>query len=196
MLGLKFNITKPSDCTYFTVVQTTGIYNVSTNLTGWGTPNDELSGVQDSYVTVKNVTAPTTYQKVEITASASSSTNIIYKDLIKSGETVAIGGSEILDGIYSFEHFVLLTNNSVYNETVYSMSLCQIECKIKQLTSKYIASILDNCKCEEKLLNTFVEVMSLYDVLKLAFQCGKFDEFKRILTNLQSLLAIVDCEKC
>jgi hypothetical protein len=196
MLQLQFNIVKSTDCTSFGFVQTTGVYTLTTNEGGWGAPNDELVDVQDSYINITSVTADQAYELVEVTASASATDDIAFQDLIKVGETTSIGTSDIIDGIYSFQHVVLMNDSSLYNTTEYVLSLCEIECKLKQLSIKYIDSVLDNCTCKETLLNSFVEANALYKSLLYAFQCGRFDEFNNILNNLQSLLSIIDCENC
>ena len=195
-LLLKFNISKTTDCKEFIFTQTTGLYNLTTNPTGWELPNSELIGVQDSYVSIKNLTDNIQYTKIEVTASDSATENFIYYDLIKDGEISSIQIEKIKDGIYSFMHTILDGNNELFSTTNYHMSLCTIECQLKQLSIKYINDSNTCSPCENKLLNLFLEAMSLYDILKFSYRCGQFADFNKILTNLQSLLKQLDCKNC
>lgn len=195
-LLLKFSTSKTSDCKEFIFTQTTGLYDLTTNPTGWNTPNSPLSGVLDSYVIIKDLTSNVQYTKIEVDASDASVDNFIYYDLIKQGETLPIKIDNIQDGIYSFTHTVLGDKNILYSTTNYFMSLCKIECQLKQLSIKYINYSNTCSPCENKLLNLFVEAMSLYDILNFTFKCGQFTDFNKILNNLQSLLKQLDCKKC
>jgi hypothetical protein len=195
-LELKFNVTKTADCKEFIFTQTTGTYDVTTNLTGWGAPNVDIGNAQDSYVVIQDLTSSTIYKLIEVAESDDSATNFLYEDLIIEGQSLPIGTEEIVDGIYCFTHTVLMDDDSLYNTTGYHMSLCQLECKLKELSSKYIASLGSCSSCESKLLNFFSEAMALYDALKFSYRCGNFTHFNKILINLQSLLLQLDCSNC
>lgn len=194
---LKFNINKTSNCEEFIFNQTTGLYNITDNETGWGIPNEELIDVLESNVIIKDLTNNVEYEKIEITASDDSSDNIIFYDLIIKNANSSIQIEKIRDGIYCFEHLVLVDGNIILSSTNYFLSLCEIECKLKQLSIKFINSTNTSCSpCENELLKSFLEAMSLYEALKFSYQCGNFDDFNKILRNLQDLLRILNCKNC
>ena len=196
-LELKFKISKNADCDTFVFEQNTGAYDVTTNPTGWQT--SELSTHQDSYVTITNVTDSIEYDLIEVTSTdvVGDTTNLTYADLIVKGTTLAIGTAQIVDGVYCFEYRILLpATSTIVSTTNYFMSLCALECQLKKLAVKYATNTSSCSPCEDTLLNTFVEAMALYDVLKFSFRCGNFTDFKKILTNLQELLTILDCSNC
>lgn len=193
MLKTSFIVTS-ENCSKFFFTETTGPVSVKFP-GGWGSPNNALADVQDSYVTITNILTNTKYEKIEITPSTSSTTELLYSELMLEESTSAIGTATIADGIYHFNYFILFDNNETISANFYFLSLCELECKIKALTYKFINTDCMDCKKQElKLL--FLEVMALYKALIFSYQCADFCAFNKIYNNLIKLLKQYNCKTC
>ena len=193
MVQTSFIVTS-QDCEKFIFTETTGAYALD-NLGGWGSPNAEVDGTSDSYVTISNTTTDIEYQNIEITPSENDSTDIIFADLILSTGTENIDTLKIIDGVYNFKYTVLLKTGEIVTSSFYFLSLCELECQIKSLTYAYINEDCKACnKNELKLL--FLEVMALYKALVFSYQCLDLCSFNKIYANITKLLKNYNCKTC
>jgi hypothetical protein len=193
MLVTSFNVSK-QECSKFLFTETTGAYSIN-NSGGWGSPNYLISDVEDSYITIKNITTGIQYTQVEVTPSEDEVLEIPFQDLIIQGQTTPMDCTTIKDGIYHFNYFILFDNNDTVVANYYFLSLCDLECKIKKLVSSFINLDCKDCK-KETLLSLYLEVMALYQALVFSYQCGNFCEFNKVYRNLTKLLKTHNCKNC
>jgi hypothetical protein len=193
MLQTSF-IVNTTNCNTFVFTETTGAIS-GTNLTGWGIPNQELSEVQDSILTITNLLTGEVFEPIEVNPSENDTVEILYADLILQGQTTPTGNTTIKDGIYHFNYFILFDDNSTIVANFYVLSLCHLECKLKSLTNTFINLDCKDCG-EVAILNLFLEAMSLYQALLFSYQCGNFCDFNKIYNNLTKLLKAYKCKTC
>ena len=183
---IKSNVTKP-DCKSFTYSQTTGVYDATTNLTGWGAPNKELTDVATSVLSIKNNKTGVTYDDIAVVSAGTSSNTYTFAELFLN--STPIGTETIADGIYSFTHTVTFNDNSIITTIAYRTSLCELNCSIQALTDTMLDTIDDCCTDNKKEMRAkYTEVMALYDILTKAFRCNNFSAFNSIYSSIELLL--------
>lgn len=183
---IKSSVTKP-DCKSFDYNQITGVYDAVTNLTGWGTPNKELSDVATSVLSIKNNKTGITYDDIAVIASTASTDNYIFANLFLNSTPTGI--ETIQDGIYSFTHTMKLKDQSVLTIVVYKTTLCELNCKIQSFVDMMLATQDDCCSDNKSEIHkNFREIMTLYDVLTKAFRCNNISAFNSIYSSIELLL--------
>ena len=183
---IKSNVTKP-DCKSFTYSQTTGVYDATTNLTGWGAPNKELTDVATSVLSIKNNKTGVTYDDIAVVSAGTSSNTYTFAELFLN--STPIGTETIADGIYSFTHTVTFNDNSIISTVAYRTCLCELNCTIQALTDTMLDTIDDCCTDNKKeMMAKYNEVMALYDIMTKAFRCNNFTAFNSIYSSIELLL--------
>ena len=183
---IKSSVTKP-DCKSFDYTQTTGVYDATTNSTGWGSPNKELTDIATSVLSIVNNKTGITYDDITVTASEASTDNYIFANLFLNATPTGI--ETIQDGIYSFKHTVTFNDNSIITTTSYRTSLCELNCTIQALTDTMLDTIDDCCTDNKKeMMAKYNEVMALYDIMTKAFRCNNFSAFNSIYSSIELLL--------
>jgi len=194
-LQLKFTVENGNDCKSIIFTETTGAYNNPNNLTGWGSPNAAIADVDTATLSIENLTTLTVYDDITITPSSSNGeTTITTQDLEISG--VSIGDVTLPDGLYQFTYTVTMDNETVYEQEVKSLFLCESCCKIKKLASE--VDVDCNCcndGCADDLY-TFLEAHTLYKALQWSGICGAESEINKNIENLQEYLINTDCKNC
>ena len=124
-------ITQSNDSTVLRVVDGAGIYNVTTNPTGWGTPNPEVTVIDgttyhlylDVVITTSNGTE-TTYDQIELfdTFGPFTTVNDLVFDIDASmliSSSVAVGTAEtaLPDGWYSITYSFVDDGSTYTNST-------------------------------------------------------------------------------
>jgi hypothetical protein len=193
-LTLKFTVENGDDCKSIIFTETTGAYNVTTNPTGWGTPNATIAQVTEATLTIENLTTAVIYDDITITPnSTNSSTTITTQDLEVGG--VSIGDITLPDGLYEFTYTVI-ANTVTYEQVVKSLFLCESCCKIKKLA----ADVDINCGCCNddcaKELYQFLEAHTLYKALQWGGICGSESEINSNILSLQEFLININCKNC
>ena len=187
---IKSNVTKP-DCKSFTYSQTTGVYDATTNLTGWGIPNKELTDVVTSVISIKNNKTGITYDDIDIDVAETSTRNYIFANLFLNSTPTGI--ETIQDGIYSFTHTVTFNDDSKISTVTYRTSLCELNCTIQALTDTMLDTIDDCCTDNKKEARAkYNEIMALYDIMTKAFRCNNFTAFNSIYSSIELLLMNVN----
>lgn len=193
---LKFTVENGSDCKSIIFTETTGAYHVSTNPTGWGTPNPTIGLVTSSTLTIQNLTTLVTYDAITITPSSSNAqTTITTEDLLIDG--VSIGDITLPDGLYEFTYNIEVSSTrSTYQQVVKSLFLCESCCKIKKLaTNVDINCGCCNDDCADNMWK-FLEAHTLYKALQWSGVCGSETEINSNIQSLQDYLININCKNC
>lgn len=194
-LQLKFAINLGNDCKSFDFVQNTGSYSVS-NTTGWGTPNPATSDVATAVLSIENLTTSTVYDDLTVTVSSTvgNETTFTTEDLEIDG--VSIGDVLLPDGQYCFTFTVTLEDETVYQQQVKKVFLCQSCCKIKQKACSIdLRCGCCNDPCAEEIWN-FLQAWTELKIIEYSAYCGTQEEINDKIKSLQSLLSKYDCKTC
>lgn len=195
-LQLKLAVTLGSDCSSFFFIENTGTYNVSTNTTGWGTPNAALADVATAVLSIENLTTETVYDDLDITPSGTvgNETEFTTEDLEIAG--VSIGDVTLPDGLYCFTYTVTMDDTTVYENAVTKLFLCESCCKIKTKACEIdleCGCCTDPCADEIwKFLQAYTEMK----VIEYSAYCSSISNINNKITSLQSFLTTFDCENC
>tara|TARA_R110000850_G_scaffold1714_9_gene9202 strand:+ start:2006 stop:2599 length:594 start_codon:yes stop_codon:yes gene_type:complete len=197
MLEINISLASNVNKELFVISESTGTYNVTTNTTGWGTPNSELSDISTSILNISNLTSGITYDSIAYVHSDISTytSNITFAGLEVSStpiETVII-----TDGIYCFEFNTTLNDATIISTTVKYLTLYSIECKIKKLGLE--ATTVDSSCCSDCLtekLQNLAKAFTLHKLIRNAFQCGDTLTANKLIKNLTLFLESLDCKNC
>lgn len=197
-LTLKFTVDNLSNCHGVTFTQNTGTYNNPSNLTGWGAPNAALADVTANVLSITNLTTDVTYDDIVIAPSGTvgAETEITTEDLLVDG--VSIGDVVLPDGLYQYVYSVTVvaSDTTVYEQTVFTLSLCESACTIKGLA----VDVDLECGCCNndcaKELYKFLEAYTLYKALLFSGACGSQTEINTNIENLQTFLDNTNCKNC
>ena len=175
-------------CKTLTVTDSTGEYS-GTNLTGWGTPNIELSDVSVATVTI---TDPDDVEHVVdlvndlgidyLTATADTLEYDIDSTYFGLAST-----DTIPDGIYNFLYSITDTSLDVYTMERNIALYCNIGCEINDLL-KMIPEQYSCNKCNTAFINEVYGIYMMYKALINAAECGSVSEFNNILAMLKKMI--------
>lgn len=207
-------------CFGFTFTDTTGVYNVTTNPGGYGTPNIESTDVTDATISIytPGSTVPYIITFVIETGNIASAiitnpdgtTDDITTDVVTTQgltfpfsttfgsdslliDETWIGGTtdeSITDGVYTIVYEVTDGTNT-YNTTVYTLSKCNACCCI----SKAYANLNSNCGCDDNGLKT---VQRADAFLQSAVNAANLGMYEASQTNVEKALEICtnNCKTC
>lgn len=195
-LQLKDTLTLGSDCKSFIFTENTGTYNVSTNPTGWGTPNAALADVNTATLSIENLTTGVIYDDLDITPSGTvgNETEFTTEDLEIDG--VSIGDITLPDGQYCFIYTVVMDNETEYSQQVKKVWLCESCCKIK---TKACEIDLECGCCNEPCADEIWKFLQAYTELKVieySAYCSSQSNINNKIKSLQSFLQTFDCPNC
>lgn len=185
MLKLDFDICQKSDCSGIKFTETTGLYNVSTNPTGWGT----------SFNTTNPDIATFQYSKLEFYDSGNNliTTLELYPDFPSSDITFTKElDLDIDDGIYKVVYTVRETKTTGISYTAEAQVAfyCKVNCCIMSM----IKDIDPCCNCSHNALDKFNQAYALLQGLKC--NCGNITQFNNILKVLQKICKNTNCKNC
>ena len=199
---LKLSSSQSCDCKTLTLTDATGVYNVTTNPTGWGTPNIAFGDVLCAYLKVF-LPDHVTYYYVDVTSIFTGATTVA--DLIFTldmGDLGGAAGDKFDDGCYDVVYKVGTTadnptlgdcsNGTLATSTVYIPIYCQVQCCI---ISKF--SLVPNYYCCDTCDNDYVEyVFDLWLMLKALQNANvtvSYVEFEKALSQAEDLCYNKDC---
>ncbi len=149
-LILDFEVEPSGDCKSFEFVDTTGVYDASSNPGGFGSPNPPLSDVTVATVTITAYQSSTAYT-VDVLRTSPPFPNTDDTPFTISNADLGLGTtSNIPSGIYQIEYSV--TASSVYTVTKNIYLSCVHLCCLDELVSRYAAACNCNDKTKEDLL--------------------------------------------
>lgn len=182
-LELLSTVESEDGCVGFVFTDTTGVYNVTTNPTGYGTPNPSSNDVSQATISLYPplATVPYIFTFVIETGNLASATvtapdgtvTSIFADL--TGITFPFDANNqihilpeylgfeelamVTDGVWTSVYEITDEDSSTYNTTTYPMSICSTSCCIQKMFVN-----LDDCGCgcaaEKAALSANTKLMS------------------------------------
>lgn len=188
-MALELQGTLNVDCTgeTFEYVQLTGLYNATTNLTGFGAPNLAIADIDSATLVITNLTTGVVYDDIDFTCSSTYGTTNEFglSDILLDG--VAI--TEILDGRWQF-YLTVVGGGSTYTLDLQTVVVTDVRCGLKNVILNWCES---GCNCShgterENMLRAY----SKWIALTTARICDNAD----IDTQLDSLDDFLDSLSC
>lgn len=178
-----------NDCNWdaLTFTETTGAYDVSTNIGGYGTPNAATGDVTATTLAISNLTSDVDFDSIT-TISASSSdaeTEILLTDLTVEG--VAQFTTNITDGVYEFI-WTVVASGVTYTYTVRKLFLPEL---CGMLNEK--ALTITSCKCKDAYANKWLYGFALVKSLEGSAICGDLTAFSEDYDEVYNYLYNLKC---
>ena len=184
---LKFNVGETKDCKNITFTETTGIYNATSNLTGWGAPNELTT---DATIATLLITDPsgTVYPAIDLLSTASfPKTDGIAAAIPSTSLSTSL--TKYADGFYTMTYSVT-TATTTYTTTNTIFLYCQIE----QLVCKLVAALdICDCVCDRDKVDRALQAQAYLYAIQCAIQYDEFTKAKEIFSTLQRLLNCTTC---
>lgn len=183
-----------NNCKTIRINDITGVYDVVTNIGGWGTPNTTL--VQADPVTITLTLPDNTSSIFTVTSTVNAATISGGQFHLIDIETTDITGfseSQFEDGIYNIIY--LVTDSSNGTEYTYETNIWN-DCKVKCCLAKSLTRVeKELCGCE------FTEFWHQYNLISMnlasaryAFGNGDFTNAKKYLKAMQKSCKILSCQ--
>lgn len=186
-LELKFNVCVVNKCTQLEFTETTGVYNVTTNPTGWGAPNIELAEIVAATLTI---TSPSgTDYVINLFDQGFPSSNVDFSYIFNVGAL-----TEIVDGKWTFVYTVTDSESNTYTKTVYNLFSCQADCCVHQM----LVDLELTCDCcsKDTAYENYIKAWTFLQALKNAAECGDINSFNNLLKILEKLCKNNNCKTC
>jgi len=166
-------------CTKVSIKDVTGVYHVTDNPTGWGTPNHKPFGDAGFAVTI--TIDGGTPEVVTSQVPSSVTGDFTYDDI----------SSELADGWHTILYSVTSTGEGTVTNTVKFFSTCSIKCCVEQKMIEL--KDIDPCKDGSRIL-TYMHLWSLYKTLLIEANGCNANEATATLATLQTLCGVeTDC---
>jgi len=180
---LNFSICQSSDCKSLVFKDLTGTYNNPNNLTGWGSPNEDiadyhyskieffLSGVLIKTFEFFNITFPTNDTSFKYTLPYA-----------------------IADGIYTIKYTVLEDADSISGLTISTQQAfyCNTKCCVQSM----FKDIDHTCDCSKDKIEKAKEAWVLYKGLEANSGCGNIPYFNNVLAQVNKACKNSNCSNC
>lgn len=189
-MALKTNFTyrQSGDLKTLYIYDTTGVYDATTNPTGWGAPNPEIGDATSDIIAIQEVGSSTIYE-IQMYSLLPNITSVGFAvDSSMIGQGV---DSEIKDGQYIFTRKTIV-NGTTYVKTMRVFIVGQLKCCAD--------SMLDmdkpGCSCESGKLTPASILQYALFTLKKAFKTQKFEKANEIYRYAQDLCKEKNCKTC
>jgi hypothetical protein len=178
---------KNNGCSAIILNETTGVYDVNLNPTGYGAPNIAVGDVTETHI---YVTMPdgTVIDILNPTGLPTSDESLEYEIT-----AAALDETLITDGLYIIEYTVT-DGITVYSTgTKYFLYTCNVDCCVAKMFAK-IATVT-NCQCDDVIIKNALYASALLEGMKASANCGNTTNISKILTKLQSICGFTttDC---
>lgn len=188
------NLCIRSGCTEFVFRETTGVYNVTTNPGGYGSPNSTLGSIVSAALTV---TSPDniSYLLDLMDLDAFPSSNEDYEYILPLS---SLGGRTVIeDGEWQFT-YVVNDGSSNYSVIKTYFFYCNAECCASKMLSAISITGMDdvNNPINNKNIDKYTRVRTLISSIKGAANCGNETQFNKILTLINRFCRNTDCKTC
>lgn len=180
-----------SGCTSLIFKETTGIYNATTNPTGYGSPNPVKGDFISAILTV--IAPDSTEYTIDLfTEGFPENDDTIEYEIPLSD----LGNrSSIEDGYWVFT-YTIDTGSTVYNVTKSYFFYCNAECCVARLLSTIDIFADPNNQSNKRKLDNYKFVRTLLDSLKGAANCANETQFNLIKSLITKLCRNTDCKTC
>jgi hypothetical protein len=166
----------------------TGAYDVTTNPTGWGTPNASHT---DIVLASLEVTTPTgvvfTSDPALLLATITGATTDPFEL-----DVFLPTGTTFVDGIYHIVYTVSTSTDS-YLTTIDIAMDCLVSCCVDKMFAELPNKMCDSCNYMEFLENA-LQAEALLKAFRCASSCGDSVKANAILASLQTICNWADCQ--
>lgn len=187
-VDVKFSICQESNCKAIKFTEDTGVYALSTNVGGWGTPNSNTSSAVSANLTL---TSPggVSYTPIDLFALSSFPKDDTKASYSIDASVVDPSLTSFEDGAWEIEYSVT-TGTSTHTET----KTFFFHCKISACICKKLADLdVDDCECDHETIDAVLQMKAYSDALSYAAGCGNLSGANQILKTLKKLC---DCTSC
>lgn len=190
---LRYCITESDDATEFSVLETTGVYDASTNPGGYNAPNPTIASCTSATITLSQLTdaATNTYTDAVTVSVYPTLPNVTDTEVVLTAEDFDYGDDATFpDAVYKIIYTVTSSSAAIAAVTTYRTFTANIDCQIKELSDRVA---ICTCSCsglEEELRN----IMFWRRLLSSAICCANINQIMKYIEKLQGLLAT--CQSC
>jgi len=184
---LHFEVCDSRDCKSLLFTETTGAYNVTSNPTGWGAPNELTS---DAVSAVLNIVLPSsTSVNINLFTSSYPSVNKTLEYTITSATLGLAANLKLDDGLYVFTYTVV-TGTTTYTQ----VNRVYITCNSKCCVATMLAKIPDkDCNCNDEYICKVLKAYTFYQALVLAGETGQTTKFANLKEILDDMCLSTNC---
>ncbi len=188
-LVLKFQACVQTACTELVIKELTGSYNVSSNPTGYGTPNPTIAAATSAVLVI---TSPSDQvYTINLLDNGFPSNDTTFEYVIPMSD---LGNrTYIEDGQWTFLYTVI--NGETYRVTRSYIFTCNSRCCVAQLKAELPS---EDCNCDdvtEKQM-AYLKAWGFLEALEYSAFCGNITEYDKILNILNKLCSKTSCKTC
>jgi len=189
-LETSINICIKNACSTIVFKETTGAYNVTTNPTGYGSPNPTTASVTAA---VLKVIGPDDVEySIDMLAEGFPTTNV---DLEYEIPLDLIGNRTVIeDGYWQFIYTVTSTTDYIATNT--SIFTCNSQCCILKLLLAINEDSNDITVANKKKKDTYIMAKIHLEALKHYAYCGNLDKFDNIKLIIDKICENSGCDSC
>lgn len=191
-MALSPKFTVDFNCGYdgFSMIQTTGTYDASTNTGGYNSPNITTSDVDSTELVIVDLFNDITFDTITTITAASTYTITTFDLTDLTVDGVQYYADSIADGIFSFT-FKVIDGSNTYQYNVRKLIIPDLTCT---LTDAMMDIVNDSCGCGSKeLIEDWLEGFAYVEALKGAAICGDISQFSTLYENAQNYLNDLNC---
>jgi hypothetical protein len=187
-LKIDFSFAQSSDLKSLEIYDTTGVYNSTNNVGGWGFPNPELISATSDTISIQNTDGSVSFS-VQMIGTLP---NVTDNPQIITNVNLGLSALEqIPDGQYQFVRTTIVSNIT-YTKTRRVFLIGQLQCCADQM----LDGQAPGCSCESgRLTNASIIQYTLF-TLRKAFKSQKFERANQIFVYAQSLCDSKNCKTC
>lgn len=181
-LILKASACIGNNCRSLYISDKTGVYNVTSNAGGYGTPNLAVGGVTETHIIITLPDGTTVIDITNPSGLPSSDTTVEYEILYTILDST---WSSIQDGLYYIEYTVT-DGITLYTTTPRPfLFLCNAECCVSRLFSK-IATLTD-CSCDDIIIKNALYADALLEGIKALKKDGNITGMSSLITKINQI---------
>lgn len=187
-LKIDFSYAQSSDLKSLEIYDTTGIYNSTNNVGGWGNPNPELISATSDTLSIQNTDSSISYT-VQMIGTLP---NVINQPQIITNVNLGLSALEqIPDGQYQLVR-TTIADGITYSKTRRVFLIGQLQCCADQM----LDGQAPGCSCESGRLTNASIIQYTIFTLRKAFLSQKFERANQIFAYAQSLCDSKTCKTC
>lgn len=188
-LELKFCITENCSCKSISFKELTGEYDDPNNLTGWGTPNNEVGNISIATLIITSSTGVVT--EIDLLAEDFPTDDKTQELTILNTDLGYDEDTKLDDGVWKFQiDYYDADEDETISTTVYKMFLCKAECCVANMFADLPVT---ECNCDSSKLDNAIFADKMLTALKYAAKLGNTSKFTNLLTLVNNLCSDSNC---